>query len=161
MRPSSPVAILLFALSSSRLGAQDLSERELAYKGCYALTALPPVQRAALGLPPQIEFTVEPKRDAEGRLWNGGTRPSWRSVRINQPARPDVYGGWAWRLVRDGHIEMAWVANGPSFGTVNITLEGRPKVLVGTAQYTSDDFSTSPAVPIRAERISCATRRPK
>ncbi len=151
MRDPSPVAILLFALSSSRLGSQELLQRELAYKGCYALTAA--------GLPRQIEFTIVPKKDAEGHLSGGSTRPIWRLVRIIQPAEPHLYGGsWGWRLVRDGHVEMLWNVG---FGYTDITLNGGPKVLVGTAKYTSDDFSVSPAVPIRAERIACGTPSPQ
>jgi hypothetical protein len=129
MREPSPVAILLFALSSSSLGSQELFNRESAYKGCYALTESPPARPAALGLPRQIEFTIEPKKDARGHLWDG--RPLWRLVRIIQPTGPDPYGGWGWRLVREGHIEMQ---SAPLFGSVGIKLNGSPKVLVGTAK---------------------------
>jgi hypothetical protein len=147
------VAILVIALSTSRVGAQVPAQRDVAYKGCYRLAVVPPAQPNALGLPRQIEFTIDPRKDANGRLWDFSTPPAWRSVRIIQPTEPDVYGAWGWRVIRQGHIEMSWVAHGGPAGTVDIELDGTPKALVGTAKYTSDDFSGSPAVSIRADRI--------
>jgi hypothetical protein len=161
MRRSSPVAILVIALSTSRVGAQVPAQREGAYKGCYRLAVLPPAQPNALGLPGQIEFTIDPRKDAKGRLWDFSTPPAWRSVRIIQPTEPDVYGAWGWRVIRQGHIEMSWVAHGGPAGTVDIELDGNPKALVGTAKYTSDDFSGPPAVSIRADRIACQAPLPK
>jgi hypothetical protein len=156
MRAPSPVVILLVVLSSSTLGSEEPVDRESTYMGCYALTESPPAGVPALGLPRQIEFTIEPMKDARGRSWDG--QPLWRFVRIIQPAGRDPYGGWGWRLVRERPIEMQ---SAPLFGSVGIKLNGSPKVLVGTAKYTSDDFSGPPAVPIRAERVACGIPPPR